>query len=262
MWGGILGDVIGSIYENAGKKTMYFPLFEKTSTFTDDTVMNMATIDVLLNGLPYAETYKLYGQNYPNRGYGRGFRAWIDSHDLSPYNSFGNGSAMRVLAIGYAFETLYEVLAEAKASAEVTHNHPEGIKGAEAVASTVFLARKGKSKAEIREYLRTAFGYDMYRTIEEIRPNYTFSAHCQTSVPEAIIAFLDSKDWLSSVRLAISLGGDADTQACIAGGIAEAFYKEIPYDSFFIGKHAIPKNFKNLLSQFYDKYEIQTDFFY
>ncbi len=260
MWGGILGDVIGSVYENLGKKTMNFPLFQKMSNFTDDTVMNMATIDVLLNGLPYAETYKMYGQNYPNRGYGRAFRAWLDSHELTPYNSFGNGSAMRVLGIGYAFENLYEVLAEAKFSAEVTHNHPEGIKGAEAVASAVFLARKGKSKADIREYLRANFGYDMYRTIDEIRPDYKFSAYCQTSVPEAIIAFLDSKNWLDSIKLAISLGGDADTQACIAGGIAEAFYKEIPYDTFFIGKQPVPKVFRNLLEQFYDKYEIETNF--
>jgi ADP-ribosylglycohydrolase len=226
--GAAAGDIIGSSYEFDNVKTTDFNLFTKYTYFTDDSVLTIAVMEVLLKKLDYAETYQRYGRMYPYRGYGNRFADWIYSEKPEPYNSWGNGSAMRSSPIGWYCGTVEAVLEEAKKSAEVSHNHPEGIKGAQAVASAVFLARQGKTKREIKKFITETFGYDLERTLAEIRPGYEFNESCQGSVPEAIIAFLESDDFESAVRLAVSLGGDSDTIACVAGAIAEAFYGEIP----------------------------------
>ena len=225
--GAITGDIIGSIYEWDNIKTIEFPLFSKDCFFTDDSVLTLATMDAITNNVPYEDSYFKFATNYPGRGYGGGFRRWLQS-DLKPYNSFGNGAGMRVSPVGWAFDTLEEVIHQATESAKVTHNHPEGIKGAQATAVSVFLARTGSSKDEIRNIIETTFGYDLHRTCDEIRPIYTFNETCQGTVPEAIIAFLESTDFENAIRLAISLGGDSDTLACITGGMSEAFYGEVP----------------------------------
>ncbi len=228
MLGAIAGDIIGSSYEFFGNKNLDFELFLPCSIFTDDTVLTVAVADCILNEKDYALTLKHYGLKYPNSGYGVRFFDWLWRKDNAPYNSFGNGSAMRVSPVGFAFSTLDKVLFEAKRSAEVTHNHPEGIKGAQSTAAAIFLARQGQSKQYIKEYIENKFNYDLTRKLDDIRPNYQFDETCQGSVPEAIIAFLESNDYEDAIRKAISLGGDTDTQACIAGGIAQAFYKSIP----------------------------------
>jgi ADP-ribosylglycohydrolase len=236
--GAIAGDIIGSVYEFFCRKRADFPLFVLESDFTDDTVLTVAVADCLLTGAAYVDTFHEYTRAYPHRGYGGGFAEWVESGSREPYHSWGNGSAMRVSPVGWAFGTLDETLAEAKRSAEVTHNHPEGIKGAQATAAAIFLARQGESKAGIRRFVQERFGYNMNRTIESIRPGYSFDVSCQGTVPEAIIAVLDSTSYENAVRLAVSLGGDADTLACIAGGIAEAFYGGVPKE---IAKRAIGK---------------------
>jgi ADP-ribosylglycohydrolase len=228
MLGAIAGDVIGSVHEFLGQKTKEFPLFVEGSRFTDDTVLSIAVADCLLTGPSYVDTFRDYAKKYPDRCYGSGFWRWVESGSREPYNSWGNGAAMRVGAVAFAFETLEEVLKEAKASAEVTHNHPEGIRGAQAAAAATFLARQGEAKRNIRRLIEGRFGYDLSRTTAMIRPTYAFNESCQGTVPEAITAFLDSTDYENAVRLAISLGGDADTLACITGGIAGAFYGGVP----------------------------------
>jgi ADP-ribosylglycohydrolase len=229
MLGAIAGDIIGSVYETQAIKTPFFyPLFDRYSHPTDDTVLTVALADSILHGADYVDKLKEYFRRYPHVGYGGTFRRWALSLSRAPYNSWGNGSAMRVSPVGHAFDTLEEVLAEAKRSADVTHNHPEGVKGAQATAAVIFLARSGKGKAEIKEYVADTFGYDLGRELDDIRPRYCFDVSCQGSVPESIIAFLESTDYEDAVRKAISLGGDSDTMACIAGGIAEAFYGGVP----------------------------------
>jgi ADP-ribosylglycohydrolase len=211
MIGAIAGDIIGSVHEFSNIKTEDFPLFHPQSTFTDDTVMTIAVTDSILTGKGYAVALKEWGRLFPYAGYGGMFKDWLRSDGSGPYNSFGNGSAMRVSAVGFAFDNLDEVLAEAKKSAEVTHNHPEGIKGAQSTAAAIFLARTGKTQ-------------------KEIRPGYSFNETCQGSVPQAVTAFLESGSYEDAVRKAISLGGDTDTQGSIAGGIAQAYYKTIGDD--------------------------------
>jgi ADP-ribosylglycohydrolase len=230
MIGAIAGDIIGSVHEFSNIKTEDFPLFHPQSTFTDDTVMTIAVTDSILTGKGYAVALKEWGRLFPYAGYGGMFKDWLRSDGSGPYNSFGNGSAMRVSAVGFAFDNLDEVLAEAKKSAEVTHNHPEGIKGAQSTAAAIFLARTGKTKKEIKEYIETTFNYDLSRTLAEIRPGYSFNETCQGSVPQAVTAFLESGSYEDAVRKAISLGGDTDTQGSIAGGIAQAYYKTIGDD--------------------------------
>lgn len=224
MLGAIAGDVIGSVHEFLGQKTKDFPLFVEESRFTDDSVLSIAVADCLLTGSPYVDKFRDYAKNYPDRCYGIGFWRWVESGSRQPYNSWGNGAAMRVSPVACAFETLEEVLKEAKISAEVTHNHPEGVRGAQAAAAATFLARQSESKDNIRHTIEERFGYDLSRTTDLIRQTYSFNESCQQTVPEAIVAFLDSVDYEDAVRLAISLGGDADTLACITGGIAGAFY--------------------------------------
>jgi len=229
MLGAIAGDVIGSVHEFLGEKTREFPLFVEESRFTDDTVLSIAVADCLLTGSSYVDKFRHYAKSYPDRCYGIGFWHWVESGSRQPYNSWGNGAAMRVSPIAFAFETLEEVLKEAKASAEVTHNHPEGVRGAQAAAAATFLARKGEAKDNIRRQIEDRFGYDLSRTTAMIRKTYSFTESCQETVPEAITAFLDSGDYEDAVRLAVSLGGDADTLACITGGIAGAFYGGVPH---------------------------------
>ena len=235
MYGAILGDIIGSPYEfDRGGKTKYFPLFSKYSGFTDDTVMTVAVADALLDAKPGDDPHWIrnrltgamqwWGKKYPYAGYGGMFRRWLQTKDPQPYGSFGNGSAMRVSAAGWLYDTLEQTRAMARLSAAVTHNHPEGIRGAEATASAIFLARTGSTKAQIRTYLEENFHYDLSRTCDEIRPGYRHVESCQETVPEAITAFLEGESFEDVIRTAVSLGGDCDTLTCIAGSMAEAFY--------------------------------------
>jgi len=228
MLGAIAGDVLGSIHEFHPIKTKNFDLLNSECVFTDDTVMTAAVADSLMNKIPYVESLQMWGRKYPRAGYGGWFSKWIDSDFPKPYNSFGNGSAMRCSSVGWLFEDEGSVLEEAKKSAEVTHNHPEGIKGAQAVALGVMLCRQGSTKLEIQEKLEDLFDYDLSQTMEQVKFNYSFDVTCQGSVPQAITAFLESEDFEDAIKNAISLGGDADTQACIAGALAEAFYMKIP----------------------------------
>ncbi len=228
MIGAIAGDIIGSVYEARPIKTKDFPLFHPQGRFTDDTVLTVAVAEAILSGRPYQETIREYGRRYPRAGYGASFMDWLLAENPLPYGSFGNGSAMRVSPVGFAFASEAEVLRESRKTAEITHNHPEGIKGAEATALAVFLARTGRSKRDIRARIASQFGYNLDRTVDEIRPGYSFDVSCQGTVPEAVIAFLESDSYEDAVRNAVSLGGDSDTLACITGGIAEAFYGGIP----------------------------------
>lgn len=228
MLGAIAGDIIGSIYEMRNIKTTKFSLYHPLCRFTDDTVLTVALADSLLHATPFVELLKTYYRAYPNAGYGGSFHQWAQSERSDPYNSWGNGSAMRVSPVGFAFDTLEEVLEQAKRSAEVTHDHPEGIKGAQAVASAIFLARTGNTKEQIKSYVETTFGYHLDTPLDEIRPRYEFQVSCQKSVPPAIRAFLESDDFEDAVRKGISIGGDSDTIACMAGGIAHAFYGGVP----------------------------------
>ncbi len=228
MIGAIAGDIIGSVYEHAPIKTTDFPLFHEHCRFTDDTVLTVALADSLIHGVPYVGLLKRYYRAYPRAGYGGMFHEWAQAEDSRPYHSWGNGSAMRVSPVGFAFDTLEDVLEQAKWSAEVTHNHPEGIRGAQAVASAIFLARTGKGKEQIKNYIEATFGYDLGTPLDEIRETYKFDVSCQGSVPPAIRAFLESDDFEDAIRRAISIGGDSDTIACMAGGIAQAYYGGVP----------------------------------
>lgn len=224
MLGAIAGDIIGSHYEFNPIKTSKFTLFGLGCRFTDDTVLTVALAEAVVWEKDYCKLLKKYYRRYPGAGYGSTFKKWARGKSSEPYNSFGNGAAMRISPIGFYYNTLDEVLTKAEFYTAVTHNHPEGIRGAQATAAAIFLARNGYSKDEIRQYVTETFGYDLSRTCEQIRPGYSFDATCQGTVPEAIICFLESSDYESAVRLAVSLGGDSDTLACITGGIAEAFY--------------------------------------
>lgn len=228
MIGAIAGDIIGSVYEFQNIKTKEFELFDKRCFFTDDTVLTVALAEAILNKEDYAQLMKRYYLRYPAGGYGGNFHRWAASNSYEPYNSWGNGAAMRISAAGYAYESLDEVLKNAKSFTEVTHNHPEGIKGAQATAAAIFMGRTGSSKDEIKRYVENAFNYDLSRSIDEIRPDYHFDVSCQGTVPEALISFLESTDYEDAIRNAISLGGDSDTLACITGGISEAFYGGVP----------------------------------
>ena len=252
--GATAGDIIGSAYEWNNVKTTDFKLFSKKTEFTDDSVLTFATMDTLLTNGNYTEAYQLYGRKYPGRGYGGSFHAWIYHKNPEPYNSWGNGSAMRASPIGWYGNSINEVMNEAHKSAIVTHNRPEGIKGAQAAAVAVFLARTGKSKDEIKTFIKDAFQYNLDRKLDDIRPNYRFDVSCQGSVPEAIIAFLESTDYENAIRLAISIGGDSDTIACITGGIAEAFYKVIPDYIIDCTLKILPKEIIKLIETFSMKY--------
>ena len=224
MIGAIAGDIIGSVYEWERIKSNEFELFDPDCCFTDDTVLTVALAEAILTGNDYTTLMKAYYRRYPDAGYGGFFHRWARATDCKPYNSWGNGAAMRISAVGFAFDTLEEVLARAAEYTAVTHNHEEGIKGAQATAAAIFLARTGASKGEIRKYIAETFHYDLTRTVDEIRPTYKFNESCQETVPEAMVSFLESTDFEDAIRNAISLGGDSDTLACITGGIAQAHY--------------------------------------
>lgn len=228
MLGALAGDIIGSRFEWHNIKTKEFELFTAESRFTDDTVLTVAQADSLLGGEPFTAKLKGYFRQYPDAGYGGRFFNWAASDSLEPYYSFGNGSAMRISPVGWYFDDLTTVLDEARRSAAVTHNHPEGIKGAQAVAAAILLARQGKSKAEIRSFISDLFDYDFGWSLADIRPYYVFDVTCQGSVPQALQAFFESDGFVDAIRNAVSIGGDSDTIACITGGVAEAFYGKVP----------------------------------
>lgn len=248
MIGAIAGDMIGSPYEGSPIKTLTFPM--TVAAFTDDTVLTVAVAHAILTGTDYGTSIKSFAQGHPNLPYGGSFWHWIWDPSSIPYNSYGNGSAMRVSPVGFAFESIDEVVDHAARTAAVSHNHPEGIKGAQATALAVFLARKGESKASIREQIEARFAYDLTRRMDDIRPGYAFDVTCQGSVPESIIAFLEAQDFETAVRNAISLGGDADTMACIAGGIAQAYYKAIPPEIVCRVRENLPRALLEVLDQF------------
>lgn len=270
MLGAIIGDTVGSVYEFNNIKTTDFQLFSPRNNYTDDSIMTMAVAEWLLNdpqhGMDTLEASMVgFAQKYPcpMGGYGGGFHRWLFmpkslgfGGERHPYNSWGNGAAMRCSACGWMFDTLEETERVAGLSAAITHNHPEGIKGAQSTAAAIFLARNGKSKEEIRNYISTKYGYNLNRTCNEIRPVYDWDSSCQGTVPEAMVAFFDSTDFESAIRLAVSLGGDSDTLACITGGIAEAFYKAIPDDIAVKIWGLIPEDFKEILR----KIEAQTSY--
>ena len=271
MIGAIIGDVVGSVFEWHNVKTIDFDLFSRESRFTDDTVMTIAVADALLSkqvfsnpikdGLEsrttYAAKFKQYGHRYPNAGYGNMFNDWLKARNQKPYKSYGNGAAMRVSPIGFAASTFEEAMKEAKRSAGVTHNHREGIKGAQAVAVAVFLANNGESKENIKRTIEVKFNYDLSRRLDDIRPAYKFDSSCQGSVPEAIIAFLESDDFEDAIRKAISLGGDSDTIACITGGIAQAYYKKIPIEIINDTLFRLDSGMKIIVREFNEKFKIQ-----
>jgi ADP-ribosylglycohydrolase len=253
MIGAIAGDIIGSIYEQHPIKTKDFPLFDDRCRFTDDTVLTVAIADAILTDRPYQASIIEFGRRYPRAGYGASFIHWLFSDTPRPYDSWGNGSAMRVSPVGFAFETETDVLGQAKMTAAVSHSHPEGIKGAQAAALAIFLARTGAGKEQIRIRLAAEFGYKLDRTVDDIRPGYTFDISCQGTVPEAIIAFLDASTYEDAVRNAVSLGGDSDTLACITGGIAEAFY-DVPESIRKEAQHRLPPDLLEIVQKFRRKY--------
>ncbi|MFN5658688.1 MAG: ADP-ribosylglycohydrolase family protein [Pseudanabaena sp.] len=256
MLGAIVGDIVGSIYEFNNHRSKDFPLFSGGCDFTDDTVLTVAVADCLMNQGSYVEYIKNYTRKYPNRGYGGRFAQWIRFESMEPYNSWGNGSAMRVSAVGFAFDDLEMVIQEAKRSAEVTHNHPEGIKGAQATALAIYMARQGQSKEQIKSAIAKSFSYDLDRTLDEIRPVYQFNESCQETVPEAVIAFLESTDFEDAIRNGISLGGDSDTLTCITGGIAEAFYGGVPQDIAEKALSYLPKAMREVVEKFRVRYNL------
>lgn len=276
MLGALIGDTVGSIYEFCNIKTIDFPLFSDGSSFTDDSVMTIAVADWLLHdpvrsqqGLE--ECLVKWGHRYPDESYGGAFSRWLfmpefqsvfrdrDTETVDnipygvrhPYNSWGNGSAMRVSACGWLAQSVEDALDLGRRSAMITHNHPEGIKGAQAVATAIYLARTGSTKAEIHQYIEDTFGYDLSRDCDDIRPTYHFDVSCQGTLPAALAAFFDSHDFESAIRLAVSLGGDSDTIACITGGIAEAFYHEIPATIVEEMHHRLPEEFWTVINELY-----------
>ncbi len=249
--GAIVGDILGSNYEFARQKVDYnIDLLAGQKRFTDDTVLTIAVADALVHNKPFKDTILLWARKYPHSGYGGRFKEWLRSPDPQPYGSFGNGGAMRVSPVGFAFDNLETVLDKARQSAEVTHNHPEGIKGTQTVAGSVFMAHKGHSKEEIRDFVVNEIGYNLDFTIDAIRPFYKGDVSSQGSVPQAIVCFLESHDYESAIRKAIYLGGDTDTLAAIAGSIAAAFYKEIPEKFMDLMNQILPEEFKQVISQF------------
>ena len=228
MIGAIAGDIVGSAFEGSNIKTKNFELFSPGCCFTDDTILSVALADTILTGTSYEANLRRYYLRYPDAAYGGRFDYWAQHPNQGPYYSWGNGAAMRINPVGFAFDDLPTVLAKAEEFTRITHNHPEGIKGAQATAACIFLARTGAGKDEITAYVQDNFSYDLSRTVDEIRPGFTFDLSCQGTVPQAVRAFIDSTDFEDALRTAVSLGGDTDTMACITGGIAQAFYKRIP----------------------------------
>ena len=257
MLGAIAGDIIGSVFENNPIKSITFPLFSINSHFTDDSVLTIAIAYSILYQVDYGTSLKNFARRYPNAGFGLSFYQWMQSSNRQPYNSWGNGSAMRVSPVGFAFDTAEKVTLEAQRSAAVTHNHPEGIKGAQATALAIFLARRGTAKDRIRQTIADRFGYHFERTLDEIRPLYDFDVSCQGSVPESLLSFFESDDFEDAVRKAISLGGDTDTMACIAGGVAQAFYGKIPSAIVEEVRKRLPEEFLEIIDEFNARFGIK-----
>lgn len=268
--GALIGDTVGSVYEFDNIKTTEFqPLFDKRAEYTDDSIMTIAVADWLVNtGRTLSELEDrlvCWAKHFPcpMGGYGGGFHTWLfcperlydfkgnvyEDGKRHPYNSYGNGSAMRASACGWVAHSLEEALGFAKSSAIITHNHPEGVKGVQATTAAIFMARQGESKEAIRTYIEQTFGYDLQHTCNEIRPYYGWESSCQGTVPPALIAFFDSHDFEDSIRLAVSLGGDSDTLACITGGIAQAYYKEIPDEIINEMRILLPKEFWEVIEK-------------
>lgn len=255
MLGAIIGDIVGSRFERYNHKSKDFQLFHESCRMTDDSILTLAVADAFMNNRSYKDAVLEYARENPLAGYGGSFVGWVDSSDHKPYNSWGNGSAMRVSALSWLIDDMDKLMEEAKKSAEITHNHPEGIKGAQAIAAAVLLARQRKAKEEIKSYIETTFGYDLNRTVKFLNETYDFDVSCQGSVPEAIICFLESIDFEDCLRNAISIGGDSDTIASMACAIADAYYINISpvleeYAFEFLNKN---QKFSNVFAQFNDK---------
>ncbi len=258
MLGAIIGDIIGSTYEFRNTDSYDFDPFPPGSSFTDDTVLTVAMADAILTKREYAETLRDYALQYPGRGYGGWFSRWIYMENPKPYNSYGNGSAMRASPVGWAFDSLGETIEEAEKSAAVTHNHREGKKGAKVVAASIFLARTGHDKKEIKRFIEKSYHYNLNRTLAEIKPLYSFNETCQKTVPEALICFLESENFEDAIRKAIWLGGDSDTLACITGGIAEAYYKEMPHEWVEKSYSLLDDRIKETVDRFRKKFMAPT----
>lgn len=254
MIGAIAGDIIGSVYEFGNSREENFPLFCLKSRVTDDSVMTIAVAEAILNGGDYAASMRKWGKVYPNAGYGGMFFHWVLGEKAGPYGSFGNGSAMRVSPVGFAFDTEKEVLEESRRSAECSHNHPEGIKGAQATALAIFLGRQGACKDVIRKEITQRFGYDLERRLADVRSSHDMDETCQVTVPVSLIAFLESSDYEDAVRKAIALGGDTDTQGAITGGIAQGFYKNIPDHIIQEATKRLPPDMLTVLKQFNERF--------
>lgn len=265
MYGAVIGDIIGSTYELHNVKTEQFTLFPSGSSFTDDTVLSVAVAEKILqeekmrmdSKKGYAFWYKQYYRRYPNAGYGQMFLTWAAEKDLFVQKSFGNGGAMRVSAIGFAYDSIEKIQKEVKNSCYYTHHHREAVNGAQAVAVAIFMAKKGCDKEEIRQYIRKKFHYPLTVTLEEIRENYVFNSRTSYSVPPALEAFLESNSYEDAIRKAVSLGGDSDTIACMTGGIAQAFYKKIPEEIFFRGIGYLDSRLRRILQEFEETYPIE-----
>jgi len=255
LLGAVAGDIIGAPYEFSGQKSYQFPLFNAFSLPTDDSFLTLAIAQAILDGGGYAEYLHRFGRKYPSN-YGANFATWLQSDEPKPYYGLGNGSAMRVSAIGWAFETKEAVLREAAASAAVSHNHPEAIQGAQAVALAVFMARRGASRDQIRNVIEGRFCYDLGRTVDEIRPEIVYTEHCLETVPPALIAFLDSNGFEDALRKAISLGGDADTLAAITGAVAEAFYDRVPEPIVTEVRRRLPAELWQIIERFSQRYPV------
>lgn len=253
LFGAIAGDVIGSAFEWNNVLTTKFDLFCERSAFTDDTVLSIAVADSILNGKDYGKTLYEYGRKFSDKDYGVSFHKWLKNDERKPYRSYGNGSAMRVSACGCFYDTLEETLAEAKKSAMPTHNHQEGIKGAQATAAAIYLARNGAGKNKIKKYIQDTFNYNLKRKLDVIREIYIYNESCQGTVPEAVTAFLESTDFENAIRLAVSIGGDSDTIACITGGIALGFYKKMPEEIEKRVWEMLPKEFQEVVLMMNEK---------
>lgn len=259
MIGAIIGDYVGSAYEFHNTKDYSFEMITTQSDITDDSIMSIAIADAILQSKPYAERMRYWGNKYPNPkgAYGGSFSAWLHSSNPQPYNSWGNGAAMRVSPIGWAFSGLEQVLLQAKLSAECTHNHEEGIKGAQATATAIYLTRQGETKQWIKKYIESKFGYNLSFKIADIKESYKFDESCQGTVPPAIVCYLESTSFEDAIRLAVSLGGDSDTLGCITGSIAEANQTySIPVDIMEAAFKTIPSDLKTIVNRFTDKYKL------
>jgi len=257
MTGAIIGDYVGSAYEFRNTKNYSFEMITSQSEITDDSIMSIAVADAILQSKPYAERMRYWGNRYPQPkgAYGGSFSAWLHSSNPQPYNSWGNGAAMRVSPIGWAFSGLEQVLLQAKLSAECTHNHEEGIKGAQATATAIYLARQGETKQWIKKYIESKFNYNLSFKIADIKESYKFDESCQGTVPPAIVCYLESTSFEDAIRLAVSLGGDSDTLGCITGSIAEADHTySIPVDIMEAAFSTVPSELKTIVKQFTDKY--------